>query len=153
MANNIFDLFINRECNFLITEYGFKLIGIQHSDSFGNAAATFESDLLILRVIKDREQYSFYFAGKYDKKKNNWYDLDIVLLAAQGETKYPTEKTRVNIDDIYDAEKQILKAKKDIDMLKTKMADVINLFKVDKIEEAKEKMNKLRNQRAKVLFG
>ncbi|URA09146.1 hypothetical protein [Thermospira aquatica] len=152
MKDNIFDLFISRECNFLITEYGFKLIGIQHSHSFGNAVATFESDLLILRIVKDREQYSFEFMGKLDKK-NDWYDLDIILLAIEGATKYPSEKRKVNIEDLYDPAKQIQKARKNIAILRTKMSEIINLFKEDKIEESIDKMNKLRNQRAKILFG
>jgi hypothetical protein len=147
-----FKTFIENYCGF-IDSYGFARSEIISNASFSNASIVFVSDKIQFKIKKDREEYFFEFSNTKDSKSDKWCDLDIIQNLLIKNQKYISNNRNIDFNKMYDTEKQFEIAKEKMDFIKDNFEKIIRIFKTKNYGDLKRKIIKLKNQRAKQLFG
>jgi hypothetical protein len=145
--------FVREYCSFL-EAHGFVVIDLETSESFGSdAVMVLDGSHMQIKIVKDREEMAFYFLSKSDTRRNNWYDLDIVKNAVAKRDRYVSDNSLRDFTDLYDSDKQQAAAAANAEYIRQNVDKIVALFAVPQFRGSKAALNKLRSQRARVLFG
>ena len=129
--------FLIKYCSEAYKKYVFKFTDSEVSSSFGgNAYIMLENDDLKLRFINDRGQLMLDFYSKFDKKRDNWYSIDLIRQLISGENKY-----------------YALLDENNGKFIQNNLREILVIFKKDAVEQTIAKLNLLRKKRAKEIFG
>lgn len=130
-------IFLLKYCSDFYKKYGFKFSNSEVTPQFGgNAYLMLENDNLKIRFIIDRGQLMLEFFSKFDKKRDNWYSIDLVRQLISGEDEY-----YALLDD------------NNGQFIQKNLDKIIEMFRENVITQTIEKLNLLKKRRAKILFG
>jgi hypothetical protein len=139
---------------FMIIRYKYKIIHTFTSESFGgNEIVILNFGDVFIKIVKDREQYGFYFTNGLAKKNELWYDLDIIKPYIEKKIKYVPCNESVSLADLYDADVQLSKAKLDMEYIKNNFEYIISYFENNKFKVTQKSFKKFERQRAKLRYG
>jgi hypothetical protein len=142
--------FLNEYCSYLYDSYNFKLAELQPKDS---NITILESSEIRIKIVSERGSIYFDFQGKDDEKKNDWYDLDVVRNYIKNPNHYELDGSYSKISNPYDLKLQDERVINESQYIKDNIKKIIDIFSKLNIDNSKKAMKKLRNQRAKILFG
>jgi len=64
-------------CAALISECCFRVTDQRYDSSFGNGFVLFESNQMMVRVVRDRGRFRFEVAAR--QERDRWFDVEIVM--------------------------------------------------------------------------
>lgn len=139
--------------NFIIDDYGFKIVDASSSESFGgNEIVILNANGLFIKIVKDRDQYTYYFGTNVDEKEE-WYDWDIIENYLKGNKKYLSEDSDDDTSLMYDTKYLLEKAKSELKIINQNFVKILAIFNDENKIATKKILNKYKNQRAKLLYG
>jgi len=145
---------INIDYHFLIEEYGFELVEVLSSPSFGGEErAIFKAEHVYVKIVLEREQYAFYFSNTMALQRGEWYDWDIVKQYIDGNKSYTMMSIEESLGELYDRDKQLEKARVTIHEIKSYFPEVLKCFSMSDWRDVEKFFRKLENQRAKSRYG
>jgi hypothetical protein len=127
----------NKEIYNFLESKGFHLVKSENNKSFGDSFNVFTNDIFAIRFIKDRSITTIEVQSVLENNTNeSWYDLALVKNLLHNETL---------LNQAITIEQYITFLKNNIDNIKT-------LFNRDNYSLTKNKIESLKNERAKQMF-
>jgi len=156
---NIKTKYMKINFDFMMQDYGFAIINEESKDSFGgNEVLLLEKDNIYIRIIKDRDIYSFSFTnsiikGKKDWDESIWYDWELIKTYIDGKKNYELKERMEQHKSFFDTTFRLIKANESLSLIHKNFDKIIKIFRKQDFKEVVDKLKKYRKQRSKALFG
>lgn len=128
-------IFIMKFCSDLYYKFGFKFIDSDFYEGDNSMIVLGREDMKLM-FIKERDKLFLQFCSKFNKKKEDWYSLDLVRQLITNEQKYFSLLDESNGN-----------------FIKNNLEKILALFSKKEIDDTLTKLKKSEKIRSKILFG
>jgi hypothetical protein len=130
--------FLMVHCSFLYSEFDFRFVDSEVSESFGgNAYLVLASGSLRIRFVWDRSQLFAEFQSTFQPRKKEWYLIDMV--------RQLVEPRREGYLSLMDADHALF--------MRRHMREIVALFSKDRILDTIRRLKEVTRQRSRQMFG
>jgi hypothetical protein len=142
---------IKNKLEFLFENYGVENITDKQMKSDDCPTLVFKIDKKIeMQLYDEKGSIRLKLRNGLNNAKADWFDLDIFRSYFQNAKSYESGNLYSNIENPYDLKLQEKRLFGEIDFMEKNIKEIISIFNLIDVEKT---LKKLRNQRAKILFG